>query len=167
MTQKAIVIRIASILIISTVFVISCINHKGETKMNNNVIFERGNKASNEIFTNTVWVKMLHTDEERLFDTQVYNVTFEPSARTHWHAHPGGQILLVTDGTGYYQEKGKPARKLRKGDVVAIPPEVVHWHGAGPQSEFVHIGMSTRVHEGPAAWLGPVTDQDYAEATSK
>ena len=164
MTNKAIAIRILTIL---TVFMISCNNDKGDTTMDNNLIFEKGDKASNEIFTNTVWVKMLHTDEEKIFDTQVYNVTFEASARTHWHSHPGGQILLVTNGSGYYQEKGKPSRKLKKGDVVAIPPDVIHWHGAAPQCEFVHIGISTKVQEGPAAWSGPVTDQEYAEATNE
>jgi len=154
-------------LVITTIFLISCTTHKGETTMDTNLIFGKGNKAPGAIFTNTVWVNMLHTDEEKVFDTQVYDVVFEPAARTYWHSHPGGQILLATSGSGYYQEKGKPARKLEKGDVVAIPPEVVHWHGAAPQSEFVHIGMSTKVHEGPAAWAGPVTDEQYNEATAE
>lgn len=135
--------------------------------MENSTIFERGDRASNEIFSNTVWVKMLVTDEKQNFDTQVYNVTFEPAARTHWHSHPGGQILLVTGGRGYYQEKGKPAQLLRAGDVVNISPDVVHWHGAAPENSFVHIGMSTQVHLGPAKWLGPVSDKEYIEATSK
>ena len=135
--------------------------------MNAEAIFARGEKASEAIFSHTVWVNMLHVDEDKAFDTQVYNVEFEPAARTHWHSHPGGQILLVTEGCGYYQEKGKPARLLRKGNVVAIPPEVVHWHGAAPAERFVHIGMSTQVHLGPAAWLGPVTDPEYAEATAR
>ena len=110
---------------------------------------------------------MLHPDNDGVFDTQVYNVIFEPSARTYWHSHPGGQILLITSGTGYYQEKGKPARSLNPGDVVAIPPDVVHWHGAAPESTFIHIGMSTKVHLGPAKWFGPVTDEEYNEATAE
>jgi len=133
--------------------------------MDNEMIFAKGGKAPQEFFSNTVWVQMLHTDDEKVFDTQVYNVTFEPSARTHWHSHPGGQILLVTEGRGYYQEKGKPARLLQRGDVVPIPPHVVHWHGAAPDARFVHVGMSTQVRLGPAEWLGPVTDQEYADAT--
>ena len=135
--------------------------------MDNSTVFAKGEKALNNIFSNTVWVKMLVTDEEKTFDTQVYNVTFEPAGRTHWHSHPGGQILLVTKGTGYYQEKGKPARLLKEGDVVAIPPDVIHWHGAAPKSHFVHLGMSTQVHLGPAKWFGPVTDEEYKEATAK
>lgn len=147
--------------------VISCNFKKGENKMNNNAIFEKGDRGPEAYFSHTVWVKMLHTDEKGVFDTQVYNVTFESSARTYWHSHPGGQILLITHGTGYYQEKGKPAQLLKPGDTVAIPPEVVHWHGAAPDSEFVHLGMSTQVEKGPAKWFGPVTDQEYKEATAK
>lgn len=135
--------------------------------MNAEAIFAKGEKAPGDFFSHTVWVKMLHVDEDKAFDTQVYNVEFESAARTHWHSHPGGQILLATEGRGYYQEKGKSARLLRKGDVVAIPPDVVHWHGAAPAEQFVHIGMSTQVHLGPATWLGPVTDPEYAEATAQ
>jgi quercetin dioxygenase-like cupin family protein len=135
--------------------------------MDSTAVFPKGDRASGEIFSNTVWVKMLVTDEEKIFDMQVYNVTFEPAGRTHWHSHPGGQILFVTSGKGYYHEKGKPAQLLNKGDVVTIPPDVVHWHGAAPEVEFVHLGMSTQVHLGPAKWLGPVTDKEYNEAILK
>ena len=86
--------------------------------MNTSAIFPKGDQGLKEIFTHTTWVKMLHTDEEGTFDTQVYNVTFEPAARTYRHSHPGGQILLITNGTGYYQEKGKTAQLLKPGDVV-------------------------------------------------
>jgi quercetin dioxygenase-like cupin family protein len=66
---------------------------------------------------------MLHPDTNGVFDTQVYDVVFEPSALTYWHSHSEGQILLVADGVGYYQEKGKPAQLLKPGDVVPIPPD--------------------------------------------
>ncbi len=108
---------------------------------------------------------MLVTDPDKVYDTQANNVTFSPAARTFWHSHPGGQILLCTGGTGYYQAKGEPARLLKPGDIVTIPPDVVHWHGAAPDSEFIHLSMSTRVNLGPAEWFGPVTDEEYAEAT--
>jgi len=140
---------------------------QGANAMNESTVFPRGEQGPKEFFTNTTWVKMLHTDEGGGFDTQVYNVTFEPAARTFWHSHPGGQILLITGGTGYYQEKDKPARLLKPGDVVAIPSAVVHWHGAAPDSRFVHLGMSTQVHLGPAKWLGPVTDEEYRAATTE
>lgn len=132
-----------------------------------NTVFPKGDRGPDNYFTKTTWVNMLHADEKGVFDTQVYDVIFEPSARTYWHSHPGGQILLVTDGIGYYQEKGKPARLLSKGDVVAIPPDVVHWHGAAPDSHFIHVGMSTNVHLGPATWFGPVTDEEYIDATAR
>lgn len=128
------------------------------------VLFEKGTKASSDFFTGTVWVKMLVTDENGIFDAQVYNVNFEPTARTHWHAHPGGQILIVTKGKGFYQEKGNPVRTLKPGDVVEISPNVIHWHGAAPDEELVHIGISTQVHLGPAKWFGPVTDEEYTKA---
>lgn len=130
-------------------------------------VFPKGDKAGNEYFSGSVWVQMLHSDEKKNFDTQVYNVTFDASARTFWHSHPGGQILLITNGSGYYQEKGKAARFLKPGDIVAIPADVVHWHGASPESQFVHIGMSTQVRLGPAKWFGSVTDQEYSQATTK
>jgi quercetin dioxygenase-like cupin family protein len=149
--------------IVFTATLASC-SH-GANTMNKSTVFPKGDQAPKEVFTNTAWVKMLHTDEGGGFDTQVYNVTFEPSARTFWHSHPGGQILLITDGQGYYQEKGKPAQLLKPGDVVAIPSDVVHWHGAAPDSELVHLGMSTQVHLGPAKWHGPVTDDQYRGAT--
>ena len=71
---------------------------------------------------------------DRTYKMQVGNVTFEPGARTNWHYHPGGQILLATDGVGYYQEKGSPKRFFRKGDVIKCPPNITHWHGAGPET---------------------------------
>lgn len=151
--------------VILSVFVCSC--QTGGNTMNESTVFPRGDQGPKDYFTNTTWVNMLHTDKDGVFDTQVYDVVFEPSARTYWHSHPGGQILLITKGIGYYQEKGKPARLLKPGDVVAIPPDVVHWHGAAPKSQFTHIGMSTKVHEGPAKWCGPVTDEEYNKATSK
>lgn len=161
--KKSILTIISSVFL--SVFVSSC--QTGGNTMNTSAIFPRGNQGPKDYFSNTVWVNMLHTDKDGVFDTQVYDVVFEPAARTHWHSHPGGQILLITSGSGYYQEKGKPAQLLKPGDVVAIPPDVVHWHGASPKSQFVHIGMSTKVHEGPAKWFGPVTDEEYKKATAE
>lgn len=131
--------------------------------MNNNlsesVIFPKGIKADGRIFTGNVWVKMLVTDKE--YNCQVYNVTFEPGARTYWHSHPGGQILLVTGGEGYFQEEGKPARLLRPGDVVKIPKNVKHWHGAAKDSWFVHIGITANPQAGDAKWFEEVNEQEY------
>jgi quercetin dioxygenase-like cupin family protein len=127
-------------------------------------IFLKGNKVAAH-FTGTAYVSMLVKDTDGVYNCQVYDVVFEAGARNDWHKHPGGQILLVTAGKGYYQERGKPARVLHYGDVVEIPPDVEHWHGAAPDSDFTHIGISPNTQKGGAVWLAPVTDEEYTEAT--
>jgi quercetin dioxygenase-like cupin family protein len=117
-----------------------------------NVIFPKGDKAHIDYFTGNVWVKML-VPNDTTFNCQIGNVTFEPGARNNWHTHPGGQILIEIDGIGYYQEKGKPIQMLRKGDVVKILPDVEHWHGASPDSEFTHIAVNTNTQKGIVEWL--------------
>ena len=100
---------------------------------------------------------------------QVYvgNVTFEPGCRNHWHIHHaesgGGQILLVTAGRGWYQAYGEPPRALKPGDVVNIPPEVKHWHGAAKDSSFAHIAIEVPAEGSSNEWLEPVSDEDYAK----
>ncbi len=95
------------------------------------------------------------------FNYLIGNVTFEPGARNNWHEHPGGQILIATDGIGYYQEKGKPIQLHRKGYVVRILPDAVHWHGASPGNRFTHIAISTNTQKGVVEWLQRVTDEEY------
>ncbi len=123
-------------------------------------VFPRGRRITSDNFTGAVWVSWLVTDGE-VFGARIGNVTFEPGARTNWHSHPGGQILLVTDGVGYYQEHGGPIQLLRRGDVVEIGPGVVHWHGATPSSELTHVGVVTNALQGNTVWLQPVTDKEY------
>lgn len=123
-------------------------------------VFVRGEKINSNNFTGTVWLKMMGATDSTMH-VSYGNVTFESGARTNWHSHPGGQILLITGGKGYYQVKGEPARLLSKGDYVEIPPNIVHWHGACPDSEFVHIAISLNTDEGGAVWLQPVTDEEY------
>ena len=127
---------------------------------NQNAIFPKGDKASPDYFTGTAWVKLL-VPNDTMLNCQIGNVVFEPCARNNWHTHPGGQILIVTDGTGYYQEKGKPVQLLHKGDVVKILPDVVHWHGASPDSEFTHIVINANTQNGIVVWLERVTDEEY------
>lgn len=94
------------------------------------------------------------------------NVTFTPGCRNHWHVHRasqgGGQILLVTAGRGYYQEWGQPARELHPGDVVNIPPNVKHWHGAAKDSVFQHLAIEVPGQDTGSQWLEPVDEADYA-----
>jgi quercetin dioxygenase-like cupin family protein len=106
----------------------------------------------------------MFVNSDSLFNTSIGNVTFEPKARTNWHKHPGGQILLVTEGGGYYQEKGKPALRIQKGDVVKIPPGTEHWHGASPDSGLTHIAISLNTDKGEAVWLKPVTNEEYNQS---
>lgn len=115
-------------------------------------------------FTGNAWLRMLSAQPD--FDCSVYNVTFSPSTRNYWHKHAVGQILLCTEGIGFYQEKGKTARRLQPGDIVDIPAEAIHWHGAAPDSRFTHIGITPKVSENKVEWLGCVTDEEYYQATT-
>lgn len=123
-------------------------------------IFPKGDKAPAEYFTGTAWVKNLVANDDTL-TTIISNVVFEPGARNNWHTHPAGQILICTEGTGYYQEKGKPIQTLHQGDVVKILPGVEHWHGASPVSSFTHIAINVNTEKGIVHWLQPVSDEEY------
>lgn len=96
------------------------------------------------------------------------NVTFEPGCRNNWHIHhKGGQILLVTGGRGYYQEYGKEARELHAGDVVCVPPEIKHWHGAAADCWFAHLAVEIPAENASNEWLEPVSDEEYRRAIEK
>jgi quercetin dioxygenase-like cupin family protein len=120
-------------------------------------------RAAAEYFSGTSWVTLL-TQPGNPTDCVVASVTFEPGARNNWHSHPAGQVLVVTDGTGYYQEQGQPARLLRAGEAVAIAPGVVHWHGATATSLFTHLAIGPGSSQGAADWGTPVTDEEYQAA---
>lgn len=93
------------------------------------------------------------------------NVTFEPGCRNNWHIHKsdkgGGQMLICVEGEGWYQEEGKSARSLKAGDVVAIPANVKHWHGAKADSWFSHIAVEVPGENTSNEWCEPVTDEEY------
>ena len=84
-----------------------------------------------------------------------------PVARNHWHTHPAGQILIVTEGKGYIQKKGEPIQLLLPGDVVTIFANEEHWHGATPDSLFTHIAMQLISDGKDITWMNPVTDEEY------
>ena len=127
-------------------------------------IFPRGgeNTAFARYFVGRSYLNMLSTEQ-----VSIGNVTFEPGCRNNWHIHRaargGGQILLVTAGRGWYQEWGKPARALRAGDVVTIPANVKHWHGAARDSWFAHLAVEVPGEETANEWLEPVSDADYSQ----
>lgn len=97
----------------------------------------------------------------------IANVTFEPGCRNNWHVHHaskgGGQLLICVDGEGWYQEAGKPAQSLKPGNVVTIPAEVKHWHGAKKGSWFSHLAVEVPGENTSNEWLEPVTDEAYAQ----
>jgi quercetin dioxygenase-like cupin family protein len=122
-------------------------------------IFPKGEKAPNVNHTGTVWLNEL-SEADSIFNYNTAVATFAPGARLNWHSHPGGQILLIIEGTGYYQEKGKPKQTVRKGDVIKCLPGVAHWHGATPKTSFAYLA-TTPAQKGKTIWLQKVTDEQY------
>ena len=120
----------------------------------------QSNKGSAQYFTGSVQVQQLFPayDPSR---TSGGKVTFEAGARSAWHTHPFGQILIVTDGTGWIQQWGAPIEEIRKGDVICIPAGVKHWHGATPSSAMTHIAIQEELNGKAVEWMEKVTDEQY------
>ncbi len=131
-------------------------------ELKNTSIFPVGkpNDAYAQYFDGQSWLNMLSLEQ-----VSIGNVSFEPGCRNHWHIHHaktgGGQILLVTAGRGYYQEWGRPARELHPGDVVNIPPEVKHWHGAAKDSAFQHLAIEVPGEDARNEWCEAVEEAEY------
>lgn len=125
---------------------------------------ELGTKAGNDHFTGDVYINMGAAAADGL-NTVMGKVTFMPNARTHWHRHGTGQILIVTDGEGLYQEEGKPVVLIHKGDVVKCPKNVKHWHGATSYGSMAHSAIVPNLKKGAAEWFQSVTDQEYKSYT--
>jgi quercetin dioxygenase-like cupin family protein len=123
-------------------------------------IFPKGQPLPKEWFVGNAYLTPL-VAKDKNNEFSVSSVTFEPGARTNWHTHPKGQVLLVTEGSGFYQEKGKPAQPIKKGDVVNIPENVEHWHGASPTSKMIHIAITNYKNDVQVTWLRPVTEEEY------
>ncbi|MBC1790367.1 cupin domain-containing protein [Listeria seeligeri] len=133
-------------------------------EVKNGVIFPRGEKndAFAQFFVGQSYLKTLVADSA--INVGVGNVTFEPGCRNNWHIHHDGfQILLVTDGEGWYQEEGKAAQFLQAGDVVVTHDGIKHWHGATNDSWFEHIAITA----GTPEWLEAVSDADYLSLKNK
>ncbi|MCH5304355.1 MAG: cupin domain-containing protein, partial [Ruminococcus sp.] len=118
------------------------------------------NTAYAQYFDGTSYLNMLSTEQ-----VVIGNVTFEEGCRNHWHIHHaekgGGQILLVTAGRGYYQEWGCEPRELKTGDVVNIPANVKHWHGAAKDSVFQHLAIEVPGEGTSTEWCEPVEESEY------
>jgi 4-carboxymuconolactone decarboxylase len=123
-------------------------------------ILPEGNEVSGGNFTGTAWVNMVVEPDDNL-KTVAGKVMFEPKARTNWHSHAGGQILIVTDGTGYHQIEGKPIQVIQEGDVIKVPANAKHWHGASHEYSMTHTAIGPNLDKGGAQWAEPVSDGEY------
>ena len=119
-------------------------------------------KGPADWFTGTVRIDPLFKENDPLHASGG-RVTFEPGARTAWHTHPYGQILIVTAGTGWIQQWGLPIEEIREGDVVRIPPGVKHWHGATAATALTHIAIQEPLNDKAAEWMEHVSDEQYRE----
>jgi quercetin dioxygenase-like cupin family protein len=122
-------------------------------------IFPKGEKSPNVHHFGNVWLQELNPADS-IFSYGTSVAIFDPNARLDWHVHPGGQILIITDGTGYYQEKGKPTHTVKKGEVIKCLPGVEHWHGATPDNGVTYIATSP-AEKGKTIWLKKVSDEEY------
>jgi quercetin dioxygenase-like cupin family protein len=123
-------------------------------------------KGPASCFTGSVRVDPLFSSQTDAASTgdariSVANVTFEPGARTAWHTHPWGQVLVISAGLGRVQAEGSPMQEIRPGDVVWIPAGVRHWHGAAPTTAMTHMSIVVPVNGSSAQWLEKVTDEQY------
>ena len=124
--------------------------------------FPKGELSNAKNHTGNIWLSELNVGDST-FDPSIAMATYDAGAKLDWHAHPGGQVLLITEGIGYYQERGKPARIVHKGDMIKCAPGVEHWHGATPNDSFAYIAV-TPTAKGKTIWLEPVTDKDCNSA---
>ena len=113
-----------------------------------------------DYFTGQVRVDPLFAASDEIKASAAY-VTFEPGARSAWHTHPAGQRLVVVSGVGLTQEWGRPVQVIRPGDVVACPPGVKHWHGAGPTTAMTHLAVTGYAGSSNVHWMEKVSDEQY------
>lgn len=125
-------------------------------------IFPKGEQGPAQNFTGKAWNYGLVPIDSTL-TTLVGNVYFEPGARSNWHSHPAGQILIITDGEGFHQIQGQPVERLKKGDVAKCPPHVLHWHGASRKVGMQQLYIVPNTEKGIVNWKQPVTDAEYPE----
>ena len=122
-------------------------------------LFPKGEISTADNHTGIIWLNEL-SQPDSILNYSVAIATYAAGAKLDWHIHPAGQTLLITEGTGYYQEKGKTIRILHKGDVIKCLPGVPHWHGASPESSFAYIAV-TPAQKGKTIWLERVTNEEY------
>lgn len=149
--------------IIASTMIMACNKNKSTMETNKNElteIFPKGEKGTNDLFTGNAYPTAL-VDADSIYNTLVGNVYFEPGARSNWHSHPAGQILVITDGIGYHQIEGKPIEIIKKGSVVKCPPNVRHWHGASADVGLQQLYIIPNTDKGIVEWNEAVTDEQY------
>jgi len=145
---------------ISVLFLVAGVCLNAHAQQQNEVVSKYGKANGN--FIGAVAVKM-YTDAKTGLNCSVGSVSFEAGARSKWHKHPGGQMLMVTEGKGFYQERGKPKKVILKGDFISCLPNVEHWHGAADDSSMTHVAIGPNVDQGAVTWLEHVTDAVYLQ----
>lgn len=158
-------LKIVAIMMFVAITTLSC-NNKNHEKMKTDTnelteIFPKGEKGTNDLFTGNAYPTAL-VDADSVYNTLVGNVYFEPGARSNWHSHPAGQILIITDGVGYHQIEGKEIEIIKKGSVVKCPPNVRHWHGASADVGLQQLYIIPNTEKGIVEWNEAVTDKQYS-----
>jgi quercetin dioxygenase-like cupin family protein len=152
--------------IVTSIIAISILSNCAlDTKTNGDansdqLIFPMGELGPSTQFTGKAYHFGL-IPSDSTYNTLVGNVYFEAGARSNWHIHPGGQILIITNGEGYHQIEGQPKHLIKKGDVIKCPPDTKHWHGASPSSSLSQLYIVPNTEKGIVTWLEPVTNEQY------
>jgi quercetin dioxygenase-like cupin family protein len=159
--MQAIAKIIASMFVVVTTLV-NCTGEKNDIGKPSSgaPVFPKGEPGPSANFTGNAYNFGLVANDST-YNTLVGNVYFEKSARSNWHVHPSGQILIVLDGEGYHQLEGQPKQTMRKGDVIKCPPNVKHWHGATENTSLTQMYVLPKTENGIVTWLEPVTDEQY------
>jgi quercetin dioxygenase-like cupin family protein len=160
-------LNIASVLLLLFTL-ISCNGDKDQSQhqrsdASEETIFPKGELGPATNFTGNAYNFGLVANDST-YNTLVGNVYFEKNARSNWHIHPSGQILIVLDGEGYHQLEGQPKQIMKKGDVIKCPAKVKHWHGATENSTLTQMYILPKTENGIVTWLEPVTDVQYKSA---
>ena len=148
------------LMLCSCVFFLRCSTESSNALMEEQLIFPKGQRGPSENFTGNAYNYGL-VPSDSTFGTLVGNVYFEAGARSNWHTHPSGQILIITDGEGYHQIEGEPRQTMKKGDVFKCPPNKRHWHGASENSSLSQMYIIPNTENGIVTWMEPVTDVQY------
>ncbi|MCB0645438.1 MAG: carboxymuconolactone decarboxylase family protein [Saprospiraceae bacterium] len=122
--------------------------------------YAKGQKVSSKNFSGPVWVNQIIAPDS-IFNLSMATVTFPSTVRTNWHKHASGQILVITEGIAYYQEKGKSKQLLSKGQIIECPPGTLHWHGAAPGEIMTHLAISPNFVDDNVTWSDSVTEEEY------